>query len=405
MSTESSPTYHPNLRTRVQPQVPPAVTTTTATKSANANTAEEVGHQQQAETLLESQTAGENAQPQVQQQTKRGRGRPRKTDGQTEMQAPQIQQQEQTVLREDIEGSAQTLPERRVTRQMVREGTAQLTEAQIEAVKQPSILQWRPAVSQGPQYLCNQYGLPLIQKGTKSPHWLSVTKRKLKRLQPHQRNKLLTGDSGFPFDYIQYQDPLVLYKDTPQEESDSEAEEEEAQPEPQQGAEQPHSPPRARSPSPARARSPSPARARSPPRRTPSPNHSNSNSSSNSNSNNLGHLSVQQGQAESSGLLQHRERANHNLKHGLYRLLHQGPSTGRRASSSGSLGAKAKSVFQTLTRVPPPPGARPPQQEQGPSRIRTPSLRAREAAEQQAEEELRRLSMPSRKTPRTPPHK
>ena len=154
----------------------------------------QINMEQMQPTMQEESQVGQDMQP-----PRRGRGRPRK---QTVALPPTTPTELQ--LQENQEGAPTHLQERRVTRQMVREGAGTLTEGQVQAVQQPNILQWRQAVGEGPSFQCNQYGLPIPPQGVRLPQWILDRQRRLKQLSAARRNKILTGDQGYPFDNVAY---------------------------------------------------------------------------------------------------------------------------------------------------------------------------------------------------------
>ena len=87
---------------------------------------------------------------------------------------------------------------------MVREGKGSLLEGAVEEVGQPKILQWRQEVAQGPLFLCNRFGVPIPPAGTILPQWIKERQHRLRSLPSAKRNKILTGDPGFPFDPVAY---------------------------------------------------------------------------------------------------------------------------------------------------------------------------------------------------------
>ena len=312
---------------------------------------------------------------------KRGRGRPRKQATETQGNVQhETEAQTEPILREDIQGGAAALPERRVTRQMVQEGTGVLTEGQIETVEKANILQWRPAVSQGPAYSCDQYGLPIPPQGKKIPQWILDRQRTLKQLTPSLRNKLLTGDPGFQFDPIAYEPLLVRYQHQPIQQEQQPQQQQPPQPQQLQPEEREDTPPRQASPE----------RDNTPPRQaSPVPE--------NEQEEEVKQQPPQQQQqkpftppaATRSGKT---FRTPPPPTQGVARWTTlRSPSAGSSQSgSSTSFGAKAKAVVKAFTTVPPPPGTRAPASTSSRGRDRFPTLKAQEEQERQRQLQLRR---------------
>ena len=142
---------------------------------------------------------------------RRGRGRPRKivsapTERDNNPQGGEMHFPPATdpVLQEERAATTQQLMERRVTRSMTRQAE-QVSQPQINPVRATAAFQWRQAVSHGPMYQCDQFGLPV---GSGNKEWerkLANKRKQLKRLPVQKRNKLLTGDPAFPFDPVAYE--------------------------------------------------------------------------------------------------------------------------------------------------------------------------------------------------------
>ena len=102
-------------------------------------------------------------------------------------------------------------PLRRVTRALARtHGT--VLHPPLAAIHKSSPFYWHQAVSIGPPYLTDKYGLPVIRPGHKVPQWVLQRRHQLRRLPPSQLNRHLTGDPAFRYDPVPYDDSSFLWR-------------------------------------------------------------------------------------------------------------------------------------------------------------------------------------------------
>ena len=102
-------------------------------------------------------------------------------------------------------------PLRRVTRALARtHGT--VLHPPLAAIHKSSPFYWHQAVSIGPPYLTDRYGLPIIRPGHKVPQWVLQRRHQLRRLPPSQLNRHLTGDPAFRYDPVPYDDSSFLWR-------------------------------------------------------------------------------------------------------------------------------------------------------------------------------------------------
>jgi transposase InsO family protein len=154
--------------------------------------------------------------PQVAQQqqepapAKRGRGRPRKDAGgpppppAPPLGAQQAQQQQQQ--QPETEGPMTRARARALERYKMAPNDAIRL---IRKVNTAAARHFTPVphfdVSEGPDFVSDDYGLPKQIPGVKQPAHLIRRRKFLKSLSPQQRNLLLTGDPVFAFDPLAYQ--------------------------------------------------------------------------------------------------------------------------------------------------------------------------------------------------------
>jgi len=101
-------------------------------------------------------------------------------------------------------------PLRRITRSLTRSQGAAL-HPPLSAVHKLSPFYWHQAVSVGPPFLTDQFGLPLVKPGYKIPQWVRQRRRQLRRLPQAQLNQLLTGDPASRYDPVPYEDSSHLW--------------------------------------------------------------------------------------------------------------------------------------------------------------------------------------------------
>ena len=149
-------------------------------------------------------------QQQAQAPPKRGRGRPRKDAGGPPPPPalppnPQVAQQQQQ-QQPETEGPMTRARARALERYKMAPSDAIRL---IRKVNTTAARHFAPIphhdVSEGPDFVADDYGLPKQIPGVKQPAHIIKRRNFLKSLSPQQRNLLLTGDPVFAFDPVAYQ--------------------------------------------------------------------------------------------------------------------------------------------------------------------------------------------------------
>ena len=148
---------------------------------------------------------GEEMQQNIPPVTKRGRGRPRKTESQMKttenkeaQQSTTTQQQNDSSLLESQRDAPAVLLEKRITRSMTK-----ATESAPATVTQGDVVQIK-------------WGIATLHPHTKLRGYVESKRKILKR------NKALTGDSAFPFDTVKYSLPYFKQQQPQQIQPDAE---------------------------------------------------------------------------------------------------------------------------------------------------------------------------------------
>jgi hypothetical protein len=79
----------------------------------------------------------------------------------------------------------------------------------LSAIYKQSPFTANQAVASGPSLVSDQFGLPVVKPGFRTPAWIKNRRRFLKKLSPAARNLALTGDPFFTFDNVAYESAWV----------------------------------------------------------------------------------------------------------------------------------------------------------------------------------------------------
>ena len=91
----------------------------------------------------------------------------------------------------------------RITRSVRASNQLQL-HPPLAALHKESPFTVNPAVGSGPSLVSDEYGLPIVKPGFKTPQWITKRRKFLKNLTPSARNLLLTGDPLYAYDNVPY---------------------------------------------------------------------------------------------------------------------------------------------------------------------------------------------------------
>ena len=105
-------------------------------------------------------------------------------------------------------------PTQRVTRSLARAHALPL-HPPLSAVHKSSPFIWHQAVSIGPPFVADRFGLPKLRPGCPAPLWLVKQRRHLKRLPQAELNRRLTGDPALRYDPVPYDDSSHFWTPNP----------------------------------------------------------------------------------------------------------------------------------------------------------------------------------------------
>ena len=105
-------------------------------------------------------------------------------------------------------------PTQRITRSLARAHALPL-HPPLSAVHKSSPFIWHQAVSIGPPFVADRFGLPKLRPGCPAPLWLVKQRRYLKRLPQAELNRRLTGDPALRYDPVPYDDSSHFWTPNP----------------------------------------------------------------------------------------------------------------------------------------------------------------------------------------------